>query len=99
MCVSAGRDAHASSDVNAFGRSKGEGGEWRGPLHGVPIAVKDLCAMRDVPTACGTIVLADWRPDHDACVVERLAAAGAVILGKLQMTEGASILATATLVR
>lgn len=65
-------------------------GSQRGPLHGVPIGVKDLCAMRGVPTTCGTRVLADWVPDHDATVVERLVQAGAVILGKLQLSEGAS---------
>jgi amidase len=63
----------------------------RGPLHGVPIAVKDLCATRGIRTAAGTRVLRDWIPAEDACVVERLAAAGAVLLGKLQMTEGAFI--------
>ena len=64
-------------------------GSRRGPLHGVPIGVKDLCATSGVPTACGTRVLADWVPDHDATVVERLVRAGAVILGKLQLSEGA----------
>ena len=64
-------------------------GQWRGPLHGVPIAVKDLCFTRGVRTACGTTILANWKPDYSATVVERLALAGAVLLGKLQMTEGA----------
>ena len=64
-------------------------GEARGPLHGVPVAVKDLCAIKGEPTACGTRVLADRRPDHTATVVERLVAAGAIVLGKLQLTEGA----------
>jgi amidase len=64
-------------------------GESRGPLHGVPIGVKDLCAMRGVTTACGTTVLRERVPDHDAAVVERLRGAGAVLLGKLQLTEGA----------
>jgi amidase len=66
----------------------GSGG-YRGPLHGVPIAVKDLCATRGVRTAAGTAVLRDHVPDFDAVVVERLRAAGAVLLGKLQLTEGA----------
>jgi len=66
-------------------------GGWRGPLHGVPIALKDLCATRGVRTTAGTRVLRDWIPDADACVVERLEAAGAVVLGKLQMTEGAFV--------
>jgi len=64
-------------------------GEIKGPLHGAPIAVKDLCWMQGVPTAAGTIVHRDYRPAKDATVVSRLAAAGAVILGKLQLTEGA----------
>ena len=61
----------------------------RGPLHGVPIALKDLSATRGVRTTAGTRILRDWIPDEDACVVERLEAAGAIALGKLQMTEGA----------
>ncbi|MBW2229494.1 MAG: amidase [Deltaproteobacteria bacterium] len=64
-------------------------GEIRGALHGVPLAVKDLCAMMGVRTACGTPVMANRIPDHTASVVERLQAAGAVIVGKLQLTEGA----------
>lgn len=64
-------------------------GNIKGPLHGAPIAVKDLCWMQDVPTAAGTIVHRDFRPQEDATVVKRLEAAGAVILGKLQLTEGA----------
>jgi amidase len=65
------------------------GGQIKGPLHGAPIAVKDLCWMQGVPTAAGTIVHRDYRPAGNATVVDRLAAAGAVILGKLQLTEGA----------
>ena len=64
-------------------------GGYRGPLHGVPVAVKDLCFTRGVRTMGGLAVLADFVPDHDATVVTRLQAAGAVILGKLNLTEGA----------
>ncbi len=64
-------------------------GGYRGPLHGVPVAVKDLCYTRGVRTMGGLAVLADFVPDHDATVVTRLQAAGAVILGKLNLTEGA----------
>ena len=60
-----------------------------GPLHGAPIAVKDLCWMADVPTAAGTIIHQDFRPRDDATVVRRLRESGAIILGKLQLTEGA----------
>jgi len=65
------------------------GGRSRGPLHGVPIAVKDLCYTKGIPTAGGMAIHCDFRPDHDATVVVKLAAAGAVSLGKLQLTEGA----------
>ncbi len=64
-------------------------GEHRGTLHGVPVAVKDLCAIKGVRTASGTRVMFDRQPDHTATVVERLEFAGAVILGKTQLTEGA----------
>lgn len=62
-------------------------GQWRGPLHGVPIAVKDLCWTKGVPTTCASRVLRDWRPTANATVVDRLEAAGAVLLGKLNLTE------------
>lgn len=64
-------------------------GEVRGPLHGVPVAVKDLCNTVGVSTAAGIPALMAHKPDHDATVVARLRQAGAVILGKLQLTEGA----------
>ena len=64
-------------------------GDWRGPLHGVPIAVKDLCATRGIPTMGGSAVFRDNVPDFDATVVSRLRAAGAILLGKLNLTEGA----------
>ena len=64
-------------------------GNYRGPLHGVPVAVKDLCFTKGVRTMGGTRVLADHVPDFDATVVEKLNAAGAVLLGKLNTTEGA----------
>ena len=66
-------------------------GRWRGPLHGVPIAVKDLCWTKGVPTTCASKVLRDWRPDSNATVVDRFEAAGAVLLGKLHLTEFAVI--------
>ncbi len=59
----------------------------RGPLHGIPVAVKDLCATRGVRTTAGSAILADWIPDHDATVVTKLREAGAVPLGKLNLHE------------
>jgi len=64
-------------------------GEMRGPLHGVPIAVKDLCWTQGVATAAGMTIQANFVPDRDGTLVSRLRAAGSVILGKLQLTEGA----------
>jgi amidase len=64
-------------------------GAVRGPLHGVPIAVKDLCHTKGIATAAGMTIYKDYRPDRDATVVARLHQAGAVLLGKLQLTEGA----------
>ena len=64
-------------------------GNYRGGLHGVPIAVKDLCFTAGVATMGGAQVLRDFVPDFDGTVVQKLNAAGAVILGKLNLTEGA----------
>ena len=63
------------------------GGHYRGPLHGMPIALKDLVNTQGIPTTCASVILRDFVPDYDAAVVERLNAAGAVTLGKLNMTE------------
>jgi aspartyl-tRNA(Asn)/glutamyl-tRNA(Gln) amidotransferase subunit A len=57
-------------------------GVWRGPLHGVPLAIKDICYTRDAPTEAGSRALAGFVPDYDATVVCRLRDAGAVLVGK-----------------
>ena len=64
-------------------------GKDRGPLHGIPIAVKDLCSTNGIKTMGGTEVLAANIPSFDSTVVERLTNAGAILLGKLNLTEGA----------
>ncbi|MCY3922045.1 MAG: amidase [Chloroflexi bacterium] len=64
-------------------------GNYRGPLHGIPIAVKDLCYTTGVRTMGGTKVLEEFVPDFDSTVVARFKDAGAVMLGKLNLTEGA----------
>ncbi len=64
-------------------------GEYRGPLHGVPIAVKDLCFTARVRTMGGSKVYADHVPGFDSTVVARLKSAGATLIGKLNLTEGA----------
>jgi aspartyl-tRNA(Asn)/glutamyl-tRNA(Gln) amidotransferase subunit A len=62
-------------------------GRDRGPLHGIPIAVKDLFTTRGVRTTAGSPIYANFVPDYDADAVARLQAAGAVMLGKLNMHE------------
>jgi aspartyl-tRNA(Asn)/glutamyl-tRNA(Gln) amidotransferase subunit A len=71
--------AQADAEIAASG--------WRGPLHGMPIAVKDLFDTAGVLTTANSHVLADNVPATDATVVRRMRAAGAVLLGKLQMNE------------
>jgi amidase len=66
-------------------------GHWRGHLHGIPIAVKDILHMEGLPTSAGMELLAELPANEDATVISRLKQAGAVILGKLHMTEGAGI--------
>jgi aspartyl-tRNA(Asn)/glutamyl-tRNA(Gln) amidotransferase subunit A len=62
-------------------------GGVRSPVHGIPLAYKDLFATRGVRTTAASRLLADWTPDADATAVARLHAAGAVMVGKLMMNE------------
>jgi Asp-tRNA(Asn)/Glu-tRNA(Gln) amidotransferase A subunit family amidase len=68
----------------------------RGPLHGVPVGVKDVIDTADMPTAYGTPIYAGHRPRADAACVARLRTAGAVILGKTRTTELATWTPAAT---
>src|SRR5579863_1562086 len=64
-------------------------GDALGPLHGVPIAVKDLCAMAGTATRAGGLFATGFGPSDTATVVRRLLDAGAIVIGKAQLTEGA----------
>ncbi|NKB35597.1 MAG: amidase [Gammaproteobacteria bacterium] len=66
----------------------------RGPLHGIPLLVKDNYETSDMQTALGSSVFAAWIPPHDATIVKRLREAGAIILGKANMHEFAMGFAT-----
>ncbi|MDQ0470329.1 amidase [Labrys wisconsinensis] len=63
-------------------------GRWRGPLHGIPIAVKDVFYTTDIKTGLGSSIYADWQAPHESTATRRLREAGAVMLGKLTATEG-----------
>jgi amidase len=63
----------------------------RGPLHGIPIAVKDLIDSMGITTAAGMMIHGDHLATEDGTVLRRLRAAGAVILGKLTLTEAATL--------
>lgn len=62
-------------------------GNWRGPLHGIPIGLKDLIDTAGIKTTCGSALFADRVPTEDAYVVQRLKSAGAVLIGKQNMQE------------
>ena len=62
-------------------------GDELGPLHGVPVSVKDLVCTRGLRTTFGSLLHREYVPDHDAGAVERLRAAGAIILGKTNTPE------------
>ncbi len=93
-------DAH-ERDVHAFNRVLADqaraaaaaidaavaAGDDPGPLAGVPVALKDNLCTRGVPTTCSSKILDGWRPPYDATVVTRLAAAGAIAVGKTNLDE------------
>src|SRR5207247_3663166 len=62
-------------------------GHSLGPLHGIPVAIKDIIDTADYPTECGSPLVAGRRPRQDATVVTKLRAAGAVIVGKTVTTK------------
>jgi aspartyl-tRNA(Asn)/glutamyl-tRNA(Gln) amidotransferase subunit A len=62
-------------------------GESLGPLAGVPLALKDVMTTKDMPTTCGSKILAGWQPPYDATITRRLRQAGVIILGKTNMDE------------
>ncbi|MBL6274983.1 Asp-tRNA(Asn)/Glu-tRNA(Gln) amidotransferase subunit GatA [Micromonospora fiedleri] len=95
------RIAAVDGQINAFLHVDSEGalaaarevdaqraaGAQLGPLAGVPVAVKDVLTTKGVPTTVGSKILEGWRPPYDSTIVQRLQAAGTVMLGKTNMDE------------
>lgn len=81
-----GEDALAEAEI---AEAEIASGRYRGPLHGVPIAIKDLFHTSGVPSTFGSLAYKSFVSDHDATIVQRLRMSGAVILGRLHLHEGA----------
>ena len=81
----------ADRALEAAGKAEKELAEgiYRGPLHGIPVAAKDLFYSKGTRTMGGLVVHREFVPNFDATVIERLEAAGAILVGKLNLTEGA----------
>ncbi len=80
-------DADAAMDAARAAETEIAAGRKRGPLHGVPVGVKDIIDVAGLPTTCHSKILVDNVARHDAVVIEHLRAAGAVIIGKLSTHE------------
>ncbi|MFM8535866.1 MAG: amidase, partial [Acidimicrobiia bacterium] len=86
-------NARARDEADAFDRERAAG-KLRGPLHGIPVLIKDNYDTADMPTSGGTLGLATLQPARDAFQVQKLRDAGAVILGKTTMHELAAGITT-----
>ena len=84
--ITVAKDALAQAAAADARRAAGE----KGDLLGIPVNVKDLYDTKDMPTTDGTLALEGWQPKRDAFQVEKLRAAGAIILGKGNLSEFAN---------
>ncbi len=77
----------ALEQARAVDAARAAGQAPASPLAGVPVAVKDVIVTKGIPTTCASKILEGWRPPYDATIVERMRAAGLVMLGKTNMDE------------
>jgi Asp-tRNA(Asn)/Glu-tRNA(Gln) amidotransferase A subunit family amidase len=78
---------NAMSEAEALDRAFAKSGKLVGPLHGIPVLVKDNIDVAGLPTTGGTATLVAWKPENDATIIAKLRAAGAIILAKTTMSE------------
>jgi aspartyl-tRNA(Asn)/glutamyl-tRNA(Gln) amidotransferase subunit A len=78
---------HVDTDGALAQAKRVDAGECIGPLAGVPLALKDVIVTKGVPTTAGSKILEGWKPPYDATIVQKLRAAGIVVLGKTNMDE------------
>ena len=83
----------ALKDADALDAER-KAGKLRGPLHGIPVLLKDNIDAKPMVNSAGSLALADNRPTRDAFLVQRLRDAGAVILGKTNLSEWANMRST-----
>src|SRR6266852_8985175 len=77
---------HALEEADALDRERAQG-RIRGPLHGIPIALKDNIHTTDMPTTGGAVAFEGYRPPYEATITKTLRAGGAVIIAKTVLTE------------
>ncbi|PPU75605.1 amidase [Xanthomonas cucurbitae] len=87
------RNPQAEADARALDAER-RAGHTRGPLHGIPVLLKDNIDAVPMVNSAGSLALADFKPTRDAFLVQRLRAAGAVILGKTNLSEWANFRST-----
>jgi len=80
----------AAEEADKLDRMLKKDGKMMGPLHGIPVVVKDLAETVDMPTTFGSIAFKNYRPRKDAAIVARMRAAGAVILAKVSLPDWAT---------
>lgn len=80
-------DSELATGTTTNSHGQQQHGHSRGPLHGVPIAIKDLAAVRGMVTTSGSLLLRDYIPQEDAAFVARIRNAGAIIIGHTNTPE------------